>query len=146
MREQICEHARESVVRDRQWKLHAAQCVDCRELLAVANWMETFSTATPKPQLLPRAGYLIFKSRMKQKQAVARQASLPYYLMIVVSALVFTIGSVWMLVASETPTASVMAEAIAMIVSGIAVLSIGMVFTVSMYAAAAYALNRYKNQ
>jgi hypothetical protein len=146
MKEQICEHARDNIVRDKQWKLHAAQCVDCHELLAVSDWMGAFASVTPGPQSLPSPGYLIFKSRLKQKQAAAQQASLPYYLMVIVSALVFAIGSVWMLVAGDTPIASIMANALVMLIPGIAVLSIGIVIAGSVYAAAAYAVSRYKNQ
>jgi glycerol uptake facilitator-like aquaporin len=63
---------------------HIALCAACGETLRVANLMRAFARATP-PNALPAPGLLLWKSRMLERRAAQRRATMPLVVAQVVS-------------------------------------------------------------
>ena len=138
MKDSICDLALMRNVRDEQWRLHAASCSDCRDVLTVSEWMNTLAGRTSLSRALPAAGYLVVKARIQQKHSAAsRAAAIPRY------AIVFVIGILLTTVAAaafggETRFGSVMADALRLLSVHAAELIIALLIVTLVGLAAAY--------
>lgn len=91
MKESICQFAQESADRDERWRGHAAVCPDCGDLLAVAEWMTGLAAGTAPPRNLPAAGFLLFKSRVRERLSAADRATRPIHVMGILAGILFAV-------------------------------------------------------
>jgi hypothetical protein len=145
MNESICELAREQVIRDDRWRRHASGCSDCREILAVAEWMTTLSGSTAVTRDLPAAGYLLFKAQMQKRRSDADRAALPIHAMIIVAGILIAGTMIGIMFGAETRLGSIMIDAITLLSSYAGVMVSGAMIVAVVCAAAGYFGNLTKD-
>ncbi|HVF29427.1 MAG TPA: hypothetical protein VNA22_00585 [Pyrinomonadaceae bacterium] len=116
MKEPICDKAGSAGIRDKQWLRHATDCRDCGELLKVSEWMTDLAARTQMPRYLPTAGFLLVKSRIRERLAAAERVDRPVYVVTGFAGLLFAVVIVG-LVRSDTPLGSMIGSAVTMIAS-----------------------------
>jgi hypothetical protein len=83
MKNQICEFEKAVIkesagaVHNEKLALHIKQCADCREALKVAGWMRNFAADAAPRRNLPSAGFILWKSKIIEKQQAGRRAAQP---------------------------------------------------------------------
>lgn len=118
------------------WRQHAASCDDCSELLTVGDWMISLAANTGIA-ILPTAGFLMVKARIREKQAAAQKAIRPVKWMAAFSGTILVLGLVLLLRSQSHVTIS-LANAVGMLWSFAGVVGIGSIFAAIICAAAAY--------
>lgn len=143
MNRPICNMAREQLIEDEEWRRHAAGCQDCREMLAVAEWMTKLVESTAISPALPAAGFLLFKAQIQKRLLAATRVMLPFYAMTIVSG-VLLIAAVVGLVRAKTRVASIMIDAIEILSSSVGVIALAAAVVVVVYIVTVRVGNRAK--
>ena len=143
MNRPICNMAREQLIEDEEWRRHAAGCQDCREMLAVAEWMTKLVESTAISPALPAAGLLLFKAQIQKRLLAATRIMLPIYAMTIVSGILL-IAAVVRLVREKTRVASIMIDAIGMLSSSLGVIGLAVAVVVVVYIVTVRVGNRTK--
>src|SRR5215475_4601844 len=92
-----CDLARKQLILDDNWRRHSVDCPDCRETLAVIEWMTSLADNTAVPRELPRPGFLLFKAQIQKRLLAARRVDLPIYAMTVVAGILLVAGTISLL-------------------------------------------------
>lgn len=133
MKMSICELAGESGIRDEQWRSHAAGCSDCRELLAVGEWMTTFAASTSPSRDLPAAGYLLFKARLRERVYAVDRAARPVNAMMIGMGVFLTAATaIGVMLGRETRFGSIIIEAFWLLATYIPLIFLAAAFAVSV--------------
>jgi hypothetical protein len=135
--------AREQLIEDEEWRRHAAGCQDCREMLAVAEWMTKLVESTAISPALPAAGFLLFKAQIQKRLMAATRIMLPIYAMTIVSGILL-IAAVVRLVREKTRVASIMIDAIGMLSSSLGVIALAVAVVAVVYIITVRMENRAK--
>lgn len=141
---QFCDLASTQGVKDDRWRRHAADCPDCRELLAVSDSLTSLAARTVVPRELPAPGYLLLKARVRQKQAAVDRADRPIYAMIAFTGILFAAVTGGVLLGLETHYGSAITDAFRLLASYAGVIIFGGVVVAIVSATASYFVERAK--
>lgn len=102
---------------DKNLEIHIAGCPECQESQKISDWMQKFAVQTPKPQNLPAPGFLMFKSRLIEKQSAVKRAVQPIVWAQIISALIVVLGIVYLQIKSEMPIGEILSQTFALLSS-----------------------------
>ena len=138
------EKARKPELQDETFKLHLADCAECRETRKVSVWMQKFAAQTTTPKNLRSPGFLMLKARVIEKQTAANRAVQPFFLMQIAAVVMFILGVVWLEIKSDTPIFAVLSETLSVLLPLAPLFLLGVVVASIVCFAFAYTMRRMK--